>query len=119
MLVLEGSDTQFTFHVTEKTKSWQTNEVDLTVYDKILLEVRYVNWVVEYEWSLENEENTANNNHSYVKFDLLSESTKWRVWPVKCDIWGVKDAQKIRFNFDTIKGQILSSVKVPQWIAND
>ena len=118
MFVLEWSDTQFTFHVTEKTKSWQTNEVDLTVYDKVLLEVRYVNWVVEYEWTLDNEENTAKNSNSYVKFVLVSESTKGRVWLIKCDIWWVKDEQKVRFNFDTIKGQILSSVKVPEWIVN-
>ena len=119
MLVLEGSDTQFTFHVTEKTKSWQVNDVDLTVYDKILLEVRYVNWVVEYEWSLENEENTANNKHSYVKFDIMSEYTEWRSWPVKCDIWWVKGEQKTRFNWDTIRGEVLPSVKIPEWIAND
>jgi hypothetical protein len=49
MFILEGSDTQFTFHITEKTKSGQVNDVDLTVYDKILLEMRYPNGVVEYE----------------------------------------------------------------------
>jgi len=118
MFILEGSDTQFTFHITEKTKSWQTSEVDLTVYDKILLEVRYTNGVVEYEWSLEAEENTW-DIHSYVKFDLLSEATKWRSWKIRCDIWGVKDEKKVRFNFDTIKWEILSSVKIPEWTAND
>lgn len=118
MYILEGSDTQFTFHITEHTKSWQTSEVDLTVYDKVLLEVRYVDWIREYEWSLDNEENTSKNLHSYVKFDILGESSKGRTWNVKCDIRWVKDAQKVRFNWDTINWEILSSVKVP-WIVND
>ena len=113
MFILEGSDTQFTFHITEKTKSWQTSEVDLTVYDKILLEMRYPNGVVEYEWSLENDENSSSNTHSYVKFEILSEATKWKSWKIRCDIWWVKGAQKIRFNFDTIQWEVLSSVKVP------
>ena len=118
MKILEGSDTQFTFHITEKTKSWQASDVDLTVYDKILLEIRYVTWIVEYQWSLENEENTANNSNSYVKFEILSEATKWKSGKISCDIWGVKDAQKVRFNFDTIIWEVLPSVKVPEWIVN-
>lgn len=120
MYILEGSDTQFTFHITEHSKSWQVSEVDLTVYDKVLMEVRYVNWIREYEWSLDNEENTSKNLHSYVSFELVWEATMWRAWTVKCDIWWVKDWQKVRFNFDTVIWVILPSVKVPQqWTAND
>lgn len=119
MYILEGSDTQFTFHITEHTKSWQTNEVDLSVYDKVLLEVRYIDGLREYEWSLDNEENIEKNSHSYVTFVIVWEATMWKSWPVKCDIWWIKDAQKVRFNWDTIQWEILSSVKVPQWIAND
>ena len=118
MFILEGSDTQFTFHITEHTKSWQTSEVDLSIYDKVLLEVRYINWVVEYEGSLDNDENTEHNSTSYVKFELLSEATTWRSWKVKCDIRWVKDSQKVRFNFDTIEWEVLPSVKIPQWIVN-
>lgn len=118
MFILEGSDTQFTFHITEHTKSWNVSEVDLSVYDKVLLEMRYTTGVVEYQGTLENEENTEHNSTSYVKFELLSEATKGKVWPIKCDIWGVKDEQKVRFNFDTIEWAVLPSVKVPEWIVN-
>ena len=119
MFILEGSDTQFTFHITEKTKSWQTNEVDLTEYDKILLEIRFTDWIQEYEGDLDNEENTEKNLHSYVRFDLFSEQSAWRSWKVKCDIWGVKDwVKKIRFNWDTIHWEVLPSVKIPQWTVN-
>lgn len=119
MFILEGSDTLFTFHITEHTKSWEVNEVDLTVYDKILLEVRYSDWIREYEWSLDNEENQSNNSTSYVSFEIYGEYTTGRAWPVKCDIWWVKNAQKVRFNWDTIQWEVLPSVKVPEWIAND
>ena len=119
MFILEGSDTQFTFHITEHSKSWQVQEVDLSVYDEILLEMRYSTWIVEYKWTLENDENTEHNSNSYVKFELLSEATKWRTWPIKCDIWWVKEEQKVRFNFDTIEWAVLPSVKVPEWIVSD
>ena len=49
----------------------------------------------------------------------MSEYTEWRSWPVKCDIWWVKGEQKTRFNWDTIRGEVLPSVKIPEWIAND
>lgn len=119
MFILEGSDTQFTFHITEHTKSWQINEVDLTEYDKILLEIRFTDWIEEYQWDIDIEENTEKNLHSYVRFDLFSEQSAGRSWKVKCDIWGVKDwVKKIRFNWDTIQWEVLPSVKIPQWIVN-
>lgn len=118
MFILEGSDSLFTFHITEHSKSWTVSNVDLTLYDKILLEVRYTTWIVEYEWSIDNEENIESNSTSYVSFEIVWEATKGKAWPVRCDIWGVKDEQKVRFNWDTIQWEVLPSIKVPEWIVN-
>ena len=116
MFILEGSDTQLTFQIQKKTSSWQTTQVDLTVYDKILLEMRYIDGIVEYEWELVDGDNT----HSKVTFDILSESTKWRTGKIKCDIRGVKNEQKVRFNTRTIVWEVLYSLTIPtEWTAND
>ena len=110
MFILEGSDTQFRFHITEKSSCWDENDVDLTAYDNIILTVKYADWsIVEYLW------NVDENETSNVVFDIYSEATIWKVWEIKADIWGVKDVQKHRFNEETIRGNVLNSLKVPEW----
>lgn len=112
MNLLEGSDTQLKFHITQ-TESWTTTNVDLTEYDKVILTVKYINWIVEYEWEVDNQ------NTSYVVFEILSEATKWRRWGISCDIWWISNEQKIRFNDETIKGKVLPSIKIPEWIVSE
>ena len=111
MKIREWSDTQLKFHITERTSEWETNEVDLTEYDKILLEIRYVTGRVEYEWEIDSEE----ESDSYVIFDIFSEATEWKAGMIKADVWWVKDAKKHRFNRMTIEWEVLPSVKVPEW----
>lgn len=119
MKILEWSDTQLKFHITESLRcQWTETSVDLTEYDKVLLEVRYVNWIVEYEWTIDNGQWWEWN--SYVIFDIFSEATAWKSWPVSCDIWGVKDGvKKIRFNEETIIWEVLPSIVIPEWTVNE
>lgn len=123
MKILEWSDTQLKFHITETENScgcndWTATEVDLSDYDKIVLEVRYNNAVVEYEWEIvqETEWQTTTN---FVVFEILSESTIGRTWIINCDIWWIKDASKVRFNEYTIVGEILPSIVIPEWSVNN
>lgn len=111
MRIREWSDTQLKFHITERTSDWQTNEVDLTEYDKILLEIRYVTGKVEYVWTVE--------DTSYVIFDIFSEATEGKAGRMKADVWGVKGVKKHRFNRMTIDWEVLPSVKVPEWTVSD
>ena len=115
MRILEWSDTQITYHITVESQSWDYEEVDLTEYDKILLEIEYrKGGVVEYEWTVDSEKN------SYVVFDIFSEATEWKSWPIKADIWWVKDwVKKIRFNSETIKWEVWASVKIPDLTVNE
>ena len=116
MKLLEWSDTQLEFHITEKIYENGTlkeeNDVDLTEYDKIILTIKYVDWVVEYEGSISEE------SDSNVIFDIFSEATKWRAWKAIADIWGVKGEKKVRFNSFTIDWDVLYSIQVPEWIVN-
>ena len=119
MKILEGSDTQLKFHITEKLKcSGTETDVDLTQFDKVLLEMRYITWVVEYEWVIDNWD--WGEWTSYVIFDIFSEATAWKSWRISCDIWGVKDGvKKLRFNEETILWEVLPSIVIPGWTAND
>ena len=123
MKILEWSDTQLKFHITETENSCGCNdgsatEVDLSVYDKIVLEVRYNNAVVEYEWTVITEWEWQNAVH-YVVFEILSESTVWKTWIINCDIWWLKDNAKVRFNEHTIIWEILPSIVIPEWNVNN
>lgn len=111
MRIREWSDTQLKFHIIERTSDWQTNEVDLAEYDKILLEVKYSTGKVEYEGTIE--------WTSYVIFDIFSEATEWKAGKIKADVWGVKGVKKHRFNRLTIDWDVLPSVKVPEWTVSD
>lgn len=115
MRIREWSDTQIKYHVIEKTSEGETNEVDLTEYDKILMEIRYSDGIREYEWEIDTEE----EENSYVLFDIFSEYTKWRAGKVRVDVRWVKDAKRIRFNRETIIWEILPSVRVPEWNVSD
>lgn len=118
MKLLEGSDTQLKFHITEKLKcSGTETNVDLTQFDKVLLEMRYTTWIVEYEWTIDNWK--WGEWTSYVIFTILSEATAWKVWAISCDVWWVKWTSRLRFNESTIIWEVLPSVKIPEWIAND
>lgn len=108
MQILEWSDTQLTFHITQTEWSTTTN-VDLTQYDKIILTISLWWVVLDIEWEIDWQDS------SKIIFDLLSEQTKWRCWWVQADIWWLKDAEKIRFNLNTIQGNVLHSIKVPEW----
>ena len=112
MYLIEWSDTQLKFKITE-TESWATTNVDLTQYEKVLITIKYSNWIVEKEWTVDD------TDHSLVVFDILSEETKWRRWKVSLDIWWVYGEQKNRFNEDTIVWKVLPSIKVPEWVVSD
>ncbi len=112
MQLLEWSDTQLKFHITQ-TENNTTTDVDLTDYDKVLLIIRFPNMIIEILWTVDNEDT------SYVIFDLLSEQTKGRAWWIVADIRWIQWAKRLRFNQNTIQWVILASVKVPQWVVND
>lgn len=118
MKILEGSDTLLEFHITEKeyTDGVLTNETDkdLTQYDKVILSIKYYDWIVDYE-------GVVQENTSHVIFTLLSEDTKDKCGSIQAEIWGVKNdnIQKNRLNETTIEGEILHSFKIPQWTVND
>lgn len=119
MKLLEGSDTKLEFAVTEKIyENWcftgVENPINLTQYDKVILTMKYLDWIVEYEGTVSEQEN------SHVFFDIFSEATAWKSWKVVADIWGIKwGAKKVRLNSLTLDGEILHSIKIPEWIVND
>lgn len=122
MKILEWSDTQLKFHITESEwtcgcDGWTATDVDLTQYDKIVLEMRYKNGVAEYEWEIVNEDGDQSNSN--VVFVIYSESSVWRVWTISCDIWGIKADSKVRFNWHTINWEILPSIVIPEWTVNN
>lgn len=117
MILLEWSDTQLKFKITE-TEDWTTTDVDLSDYDKIILTMKYKDGIVDYEWEIV-EETVGQTTKKYVVFEFLSESTAWRRWAISCDIWWVNWDWKIRFNDETIKWQILPSIKIPEWTASE
>lgn len=108
MEILEGSDTQLTFKITE-TNNGTTTNVDLTTYDEVILTIALGGVVLDIEGEIDGQDN------SKITFDLLSEQTNGRSWSLQADIRGLKDAKKVRFNLNTIEGSILHSIKVPQW----
>lgn len=111
MKILEWSDTQLTFHITE-TEGDTTTDLDLTQFDRVVLEIKFVNAISEIEWEIDNEDN------SKVVFDLLSEQTQYRAWWVMADIRWIQWAKKLRLNSNTIYWEVLMSVKVPEWNLN-
>lgn len=108
MQILEGSDTQLTFNITE-TNNGTTTNVDLTTYDKVTLFLQLTNGVIEIDGTVDNQ---ATNQ---VTFDILSEQTANNCGAALADIRGLKGASKIRFNENTIQGAVLHSIKVPTW----
>lgn len=117
MRILEWSDTQLIFHIVEKSlQTWKKTDVDLTVYDRIVLEMKYKDEIKEYVWTVDTEWEWK----SYVIFDIFSEFSIWKVWKISCDIRWIKDWwKKIRFNEETKIGDVLQSITIPQWSANE
>ena len=109
--ILEGSDTRLKFHITE-IEDGVENAVDLTDYDKVVLVLKYYNEIVEVEGTV------CIEDTSYVTFDLLSEQTAGRAGKVQAEIWGIAEAKKVRFNSFTIDGDVLHSIKIPEWVVN-
>ena len=109
------------FHITDKiyTDGVLTNETDkdLTDYDKVILSIKYYDGIVDYEGTIDNWQ--WGDGVAYVIFELFSEDTAGKSGKIEAEIWGVKGVQKNRLNTDTIKGEILHSLKIPQWIVND
>lgn len=110
----EGSDSQLVYHVVARTSCWDETDVDLTDYDKVILTIKYSDWnIVDIEWEIDQE-------HKYiVTFDILSESTAWRVGKFKAEIWWISWAEKHRFNEETIIWEVLDSLKIPEWIVSE
>lgn len=116
MRILEGSDTQLKFHITEKEYEngvvVAENDVDLTAYDKIVLVIKWFDGVEEYDGTIDNWQ--GGDGNAYVIFDLFSEDTKDKSGNAQADIWGLKNEQKVRFNSFTINGEVLHSIIIPQ-----
>lgn len=111
MKILEWSDTQLIFKITE-TENWTTTPVDLTEYDKVVLSISLWWTIIDIEGEVDWQDT------SKVTFDLFSEQTKNRCGGVQADIRWLKDEKKLRFNQNTIEWTILHSIKVPQWDVN-
>lgn len=109
MQIIEGSDTQLTFKITETAENGTTTPVDLTDYDEVRLTIALGGIILDIEGEIDQEDDST------IIFDLLSEQTKGRSWEILADIRGLQGAKKIRFNKETIQGTILHSIKVPQW----
>lgn len=106
----EGSDTELIFHVTEETSCWEETDIDLSVYNSVVLKIKYANWeIVNYTGSV-------NQEHNYlVTFTILWESSVWRAWEFKAEIWWIKWAEKHRFNKNTFVWDVLASIEIPEW----
>lgn len=110
----EGSDTQLRFHISEETTCWEETDIDLTEYDKVALTVKFWNGdTIDIEGTVDTE--TTWN----VSFDILSEQTAGRTWVFKAEVWWIAWAEKHRFNQATINGDVLASLRIPQWIVSD
>ena len=118
MRILEGSDTELEFHITENeyTDGVLTNETDkdLAQYDKVILSIKFFDGIVDYE-------GVVQQDTSHVIFTLLSEDTKNRCGKIQAELWGVKNdnIQKNRLNETTIEGEVLHSFKIPVWTVSD
>lgn len=105
MQLLEWSDTRVRFKIREIENNI-TYDLDLTEYTGYKLEIRFSDdSVKEFSW-------VVDTNTLY--FDIFWEFTEWKAGSIKADIRWVKDLKKVRFNPNTIKGKVLSSVYVPK-----
>ena len=104
MKFLEWSDTQLKFEITQDGQS-----IDFSEYSRFLLEIRFIDSIVELEGEIQNWN---------LIFEIFWERTKWRAWKVDCDIRWIKWEKKVRFNQNTIEGVVLSSIKVP-WLTQN
>lgn len=121
MLILEGSDMQLKFHITEKQyeNGAVVSEVDkdLTEYDNIILSIKFFDGIVDFDGTIDNWQGGEGN--AYVLFDIFGEDTKDKCGKIEAEIWGVKGVQKNRLNTSTIQGEVLHSLKIPVWSVAD
>ncbi len=110
--IYEWSDTELEFYITEKV-DWEEKPVDLTEYDKVQLTIKYCDDSIrEIEWEVDWED------MSCVLFTLLSENTIGKSWMVFAEIWWIKDSKKVRLS-NVFVGEILYSIKIPEWIVEN
>lgn len=109
------------FHITEKeyTDGVLTKETDkdLTDYDSVILSIKYFDGIVDYDGTIDNW--AGGDGVSYVVFELFSEDTTGKSGKIEAEIRGIKWVQKNRLNTETIKGQVLHSLKIPVWTVSD
>lgn len=121
MRLLEGSDTQLKFHITEKQYEngvvVDETDKDLTEYDSVTLSIKFFDSIKDFEGTIDNWE--GGDGNAYVIFDIYSEDTKDKCGKIQAEIWGVKWVQKNRLNSETIEGEVLHSFKIPQWDVTD
>ena len=121
MLILEGSDMQLKFHITEKQyeNGAVVSEVDknLTEYDNIILSIKFFDGIEDFDGTIDNWQ--GGDGNAYVVFDLFSEDTKDKCWKIEAEIRGVKWEKKNRLNTSTIQGEVLHSLKIPVWSVAD
>ena len=104
MYLLEWRDSQLRFRIKEIEGNLKT-DLNLDEYDKFLGVIKFSDDRV-LEINAEKEELS-------IVFNIYGEQTKGRSWSLSMDIWWIKWVKKIRFNPKTIKGKILSSIKMP------
>lgn len=111
-LIYEWSDTNIEFVITE-LEDWQETGLDLTEYDNVILVVNYSEWTItEYTWTVDWEDS------SDVVFEILSESTVWKSWKVRAEIWGISGEDKVRLS-NTFEWEVLHSIKIPEWTVQE
>ena len=112
---------QLKFHITDKiyTDGVLTNETDkdLTEYDAVILSIKFFDGIADFEGTIDNGQ--GGDGNAYVVFDLYSEDTTGKSGKIEAEIWGIKGVQKNRLNESTILGEVLHSLKIPEWIVND
>lgn len=106
MYILEWSDTQLKFRITEYSSSSSEALINYADYDKIVAEIKLLWKIIELEWTVDWE---------YVIFDIFSEFTKDNAWSILMDIRWIKWEKKIRFNENTVSWVILKSIRIPEW----
>jgi len=77
-----------------------------------LLVMKFSNETLEIEWTVDSE------NNYLVRFDIYSEQTKGKAGSIFADVWWIEWTTRLRLNQETIQWNILSSIKVPEWIVN-
>ena len=108
MLFREGSDAKLRIKLYD-VQSGVILPVDLDDYDVIQLVIKFADEKLLTVIG----EPEENETYSIVDFSVYSENTKGKVGKCIADVRGIKGSKQVRFNKKTLKGKVLSSVKVP------